>query len=190
MDAELKKWLWLDLEMTGLDVEEHRIIEAAAIVTDTNLNELANWHAVIKQGQEELDKMKDAPWFEFNQESGKREKVGTVYDMHVESGVIEAISQFGRDEEEVMDELAKFIETNFEGLAILAGNSIHNDRRFITSQWPDIDKLLHYRMLDVTALKISFASKNIEYKKEKAHNALDDIRASIAELKHYLSHVS
>jgi oligoribonuclease len=71
--------------------------------------------------------------------------------------------------------------------AVLAGNSIHNDRIFIKKWWPEVEALLHYRMLDVTTLKIIMQGKyGYEFEKNDAHRAFDDIQASIAELQHYL----
>lgn len=190
VDADLNKWLWLDLEMTGLDPVEDVIIEAAAIVTDTELNELANWHSVIHQPEEALNKMKQSQWYENDEITGKRELKGSVYDMHASSGVLEAVRNDSQAESEAVEEFVKFIEANFSGAAILAGNSIHQDRRFIRSKWPEVEAKLHYQMIDVTTFKIVMRSLGITDTKDKAHNALDDIRASIEELRKYISHVT
>ena len=88
----------------------------------------------------------------------------------------------------VEQELIELVEKHFGAEpAILAGNSIHSDRAFIKKYMPALDLKLHYRMLDVTTLKIIMQGKfGYEYEKEAPHRAFDDIQASIAELQHYL----
>ena len=96
-----------------------------------------------------------------------------------------------RSEARVTEELLDFIRKNFGEKAdvVLAGNSIHQDRRFIRRYWPEIDSRLHYRMLDVSSYKlVAQGLKKREFKKESAHRALEDIRDSIAELQYYLKH--
>jgi oligoribonuclease len=107
---------------------------------------------------------------------------------HASSGLTERVRLNGRPEDQVMRELVGFIKAIFaDEPAILAGNSIHNDRNFIKQWWPDVDALLHYRMLDVSAFKILMQGKyGFEYEKKDAHRAFDDIQASIAELQDYL----
>ncbi len=84
--------------------------------------------------------------------------------------------------------MAGFISAQFGSeLAVLAGNSIHNDRNFIKRWWPEVDKLLHYRMLDVSSYKILMQAKyGVEFHKKDVHRATADIQASIAELQYYL----
>ena len=98
----------------------------------------------------------------------------------------------GKPSEQVQQELISLIEENFDGEpAILAGNSIHNDRNFIKYWWPTLDLKLHYRMLDVTSFKIVMQGKRgIEFEKKEVHRAFDDIQASIAELQSYLEQLS
>ena len=86
------------------------------------------------------------------------------------------------------NDLIALVEEHFGGEpAILAGNSIHNDRKFIERWWPGFDLRLHYRMLDVSSFKIWMQGKNhMEYTKKDVHRAFDDIQASIAELQYYL----
>jgi oligoribonuclease len=174
-DSELipTKILWVDLEMTGLDISQHVIIEVAAEITDFNFKTLASYEAVIKQPLEVLDKIDD--W--------SREQ-------HTLSGLMDRINTEGRDEKEVIHELVGFIQAQFgDEPATLGGNSIHNDRRFITAYWPEVDKLLHYRMLDVSSFKVLMQAKyGVVFEKNKAHRAFDDIQASIAELQHYLQY--
>ncbi|MFO0920620.1 MAG: oligoribonuclease [Candidatus Saccharimonadales bacterium] len=165
------KLLWVDLEMTGLDPNEHVIIEIAAEVTDFDFKTLASYEALIKHPDEVIAKSNE---WAFNQ--------------HKQSGLLDKIQSEGRLEEQVKHEMVGFIKAQFgDEPAILAGNSIHNDRVFISKWWPEVDELLHYRMLDVTTLKIIMQGKyGYEYKKNDVHRAFDDIQASIAELQHYL----
>ncbi|HEY5806141.1 MAG TPA: oligoribonuclease [Candidatus Saccharimonadales bacterium] len=165
------KLLWVDLEMTGLEPEKDVILEVAAEVTDFDFKTLASYEALIKHPDEILNNMAEWP---------KRQ--------HGISGLTERVRMQGRAEEEVKHELVGFIKAQFgDEPAILAGNSIHNDRAFIKKWWPEVDALLHYRMLDVTSLKVLMQGKyNYEYEKKDVHRAFDDIQASIAELQHYL----
>lgn len=165
------KLLWVDLEMTGLDPENHVIIEVAAEVTDFEFKTLASYEALIIHPQDILSRSNE--W---------------SFKQHTESGLFAKLEEEGRPEDQVKYELVGFIKAQFgDEPAILAGNSIHNDRNFIAKWWPEINDLLHYRMLDVTTLKILMQSKyGYEYEKKDAHRAFDDIQASIAELQHYL----
>lgn len=165
------KLLWVDLEMTGLDTQNDVILEVAAEVTDFDFNLLGSYAAVISQPEEKLLSMNE--W---------------CTNQHAASGLLDRIREAGRPEQEVVSELADFIAHHFgEEPAILAGNSIHNDRQFIKVWWPQIDQQLHYRMLDVSSFKILMQSMhNIHFEKDDAHRAYDDIRASIAELQFYL----
>lgn len=169
----MKRILWLDLEMTGLHVEKEVIIEAAAIVTDLNFNSLEQYHAIVKQPQKYLDAMDD-----WNKEH------------HSASGLIDKIP-FGKEPEVVEEELCQLIHRHFKGnSAVLAGNSISQDRNFISKYFPRVKALLHYRMLDVTAFKVIFKNiYGIDYEKKNSHRALDDIVESIEELKHYMWHI-
>lgn len=165
--------LWLDMEMTGLDVEKEVPIEVAAIVTGWDMNPIDQYYAVIKQPQKYLNAMDD--W-------NKKH--------HGESGLTAAIAT-GKEPGVVDEELAAFIKKHFwAGPAILAGNSIGQDRLFIKRYLPKTESCLHYRMVDVTSFKVLYNGMfNLKFKKQDAHRALDDIRESIAELKYYLSFV-
>lgn len=165
------KLLWVDLEMTGLDVSRDRIVEVACEVTDFNFKTLASYEAVIRQPDTVVNNMDE--W------SKKQHKI---------SGLTERIKKSGRPEKEVIHELVGFIKAQFgDEPAILAGNSIHNDRNFVKRWWPEVEELLHYRMLDVSSLKIVMNSKyGVEFEKKGLHRAFDDIQASIAELQYYL----
>ena len=160
--------------MTGLDVKKERIIEVAAIVTDLNFKELASYESVVKQDQKYIDAMDD--WNKKTHgESGLTAKIPNgVAETVVETNLIELIAKnFPRGER-----------------AVLAGNSISQDRLFIDEYMPKLSQALHYRMLDVTAWKVLMVNKfKVEFKKKNQHRAIDDIRESIEELKHYLQYV-
>lgn len=170
-NAKPTKLLWVDLEMTGLDVENDVIIEVAAEVTDFDFKTLASYEAVIHYGDERMSNMNE--W---------------ALEHHAKSGLIERIRQSEKSDAEVQHELIDFIRAEFgREPAVLAGNSIHNDRNFIKRYWPEVDKLLHYRMLDVSSWKIIMHGKYEEkFKKKEVHRAFDDIQASIAELQYYI----
>lgn len=166
------KYLWLDMEMTGLDVEKEKIIEVAGIITDTDLEELSEYHAVIFQPNEILEKMDD-----WNQKQ------------HKATGLIDLIPQ-GKPQGTVEIELINWIESHFTNeRAILCGNSIGQDKLFIDHHMPMLKNILHYRLLDVTSWKIPFWIENIEIKKKNTHRAMDDIRESIEEFKTYLKFI-
>lgn len=174
--------LWIDLEMTGLDPEKDRILELAAIATDwslemveTKAGEKAELTAVVKVPEELM----------------KRRMVGEFWEKNAESrdGLIKQ-NATGKSAKEVEDELLKFIDKYFGSEVILAGNSIHQDRKFIDREWPRVAERLHYRMLDVSAWKVVFEGKwGKKFMKKENHRALDDILGSIDELKWYLSMV-
>jgi oligoribonuclease len=94
----------------------------------------------------------------------------------------------GKSSQQVESELSALIEQQFGNEpALLAGNSIHNDRNFIKKWWPQLDLKLHYRMLDVSAWKVFMQGKyGVQFEKKEIHRAFDDIQASIAELQYYL----
>ena len=169
--AKPTKLLWVDLEMTGLDVQKDVILEIAIEVTDFDFKTLASYEAIIKHPDEVLDAANE--W---------------AKNQHAISGLTERVRTQGRPEQEVIHEVVGFIGAQFGNEpAILAGNSIHNDRQFIKHWWPEVDALLHYRMLDVTALKIFMMGKfGVEFEKREVHRAFDDIQASIAEWQYYM----
>lgn len=169
--------LWVDLEMTGLDPIEDRILEVGAIVTDWDFKEIARFEAVKKVGPNLMKKrMVGEFWDEFSD---------------VRDALI-AQNTDGKNGRTVENELLAFIDEHIgaEGKVLLAGNSIHQDRRFIANEWQRLDARLHYRMLDVSAWKVVFEGKfRKKFAKPEAHRAIDDIRGSIEELQYYLKKV-
>jgi oligoribonuclease len=165
--------LWLDLEMTGLDPESHHIIEVAATVTEWDLVPRAHFHEVVFQPLSVLEQMD-----EWNRRT------------HGASGLLSLISQ-GKPQDQVSDQLVAFMRPWFgDQPAMLAGNSIHQDRAFIRKHMPTLEQRLHYRMLDVSSWKVVFQGKfQRAFVKSQTHRALDDIAESIAELSFYLSHL-
>lgn len=174
------KILWVDLEMTGLDPIEDRILEVAAIATDWDFNEIATYEAAVKVGPKLLE---------------NRMKVAAKFwdaNPQARDGLIKQNDENGRSGRTVENELLAFLDEHFSGEkpVLLAGNSIHQDRKFIANEWPRLDAKLHYRMLDVSAWKVVFEGKfKKRFAKPEEHRALGDIRGSIMELKYYLGKV-
>ena len=174
------KILWIDLEMTGLDPVEDRILEVAAIATDWDFNETATYEGIVKVGPKLVE---------------RRMNVGKAFwDTHPEArdALVAQNLESGRNGRTIENELLEFLDEHFEEgkPVLLAGNSIHQDRKFIANEWPRIDDRLHYRMLDVSAWKVVFEGKfKKKFAKPEEHRALGDIRGSIMELKYYLTKV-
>lgn len=176
--AKPKKGLiWIDLEMTGLNTQHDDIIEIATIVTDDNLNILAEGPVfAIKVADTVLNAMDDWNKTQHGQ-SGLIDRVrrSTISLAHAEQATIEFLS--------------KWVD---KGVSPMCGNSICQDRRFLARQMPALEAYFHYRNLDVSSIKElcyrwrpDIASN---YQKGGAHLALDDIRDSIRELRHYREH--
>lgn len=168
------KLLWVDLEMTGLDPAKDVILEVAAEITDFNFKTLASYEARVKHKRETVvERMQKNIWWKDypeNRDEFVQKLEQCKSNKEVEQDLIALVdAQFGREP------------------AILAGNSIHNDRNFIKQWWPHLDLKLHYRMLDVSSLKIYMQGKHgVEFEKKEIHRAFDDIQASIAEWQYYL----
>ena len=167
------KLLWVDLEMTGLDPVKDKICEVAAIATDMELNEIARFEAIVKVDKKLMDERMVGEFWEKNSKS---------------RDALKAQNEKGQPIEIVERELLSFIDQNFDKEIYLAGNSIHQDRKFIEREMPELNKRLHYRMLDVSAWKIYFENAlNKKFTKPDNHRALDDINGSIEEFKWYLT---
>lgn len=169
--------IWIDLEMTGLDPENDRIIEIATIVTDSQLNELAEGPVIaIRQPREVMDGM-DA-WN--TRQHGKSGLTDRVLASEVSAQEAEA---------RTLDFLGKWVN---KGASPMCGNSICQDRRFLAKSMPELERFFHYRNLDVSTVKILamlWAPRiAAAFTKESEHRALADIRDSIAELEHYRAH--
>jgi oligoribonuclease len=165
--------IWVDLEMTGLDVESCAIIEMAVVVTGADLEPRAELERVIWQPDEVLDRM--SPF---------------VRDMHTKNGLLERVRASQTSLADAENEALALVTKHCgfrEG--ILAGNSIHTDRRFLARYMPAFERFLHYRQVDVSTLKVlgrAWYPNAAAFEKEgKEHTALADIRESIAELRHY-----
>ncbi len=179
INQSIKRILWVDLEMTGISPDDDLILEVAAIATDWQFNEIATYHGIIKNRPSEMKEkmLANASFWDANPES--------------RDGLFKQNTK-GKALLTVEKELLSFVDKNFEPKTpvLLAGNSIHMDRRFIITNWPKLDSRLHYRMLDVSAWKVVFEGKfKKKFAKPDAHRALDDIRGSIEELKYYLGKI-
>ncbi|MBD2780790.1 oligoribonuclease [Xenorhabdus szentirmaii] len=169
--------IWIDLEMTGLDPEHDRIIEIATIVTDSELNILAEGPVIaVHQSDEQLALMDD--W-----------NVRT----HTGSGLVERVKQSRFSDAEAEKATIAFLEQWVPaGKSPICGNSVGQDRRFLYRYMPELEKYFHYRYLDVSTLKELARRWKPEVlaglSKKNTHQALDDIRESIAELVHYREH--
>ena len=168
------KLLWMDLEFTDFDYPNSLMLEVSVEVTDFNFTTLGSYEARIKNDPDTLvSRFKVNSWWQ---------NFAHNRDDFIKN------NDKGKDIREVEKELLAFVEQHFgDEPAILAGNSIHSDRALIKARWPLLDLKLHYRMLDVTSLKILMQGKfGMEFDKNNTHRAYDDIQASIAELQYYL----
>ena len=178
MTQNTNNLIWIDLEMTGLDTQQDVIIEIATIVTDADLNPLAEGPVIaIHQPDDILDKMD-----EWNQRQ------------HGASGLIERVKQSQYTEQQAEQETIRFLQDFVPAKASpMCGNSICQDRRFLARCMPELEAYFHYRNLDVSTLKelakrwLPQVANGVE--KKGAHLALDDIRESIEEMRYYRRHL-
>lgn len=168
------KFLWVDLEMTGLIPEKDVILEVAAEITNLEFATLDSYEARIQHRRDIVAKrMQENIWwkdFPDNRDHFLEHAQGGKPLAAVEKGLIQLVEHYFGDEP-----------------AVLAGNSIHSDRAFIRQWMPELDLRLHYRMLDVTSWKMIMESVyGVRFDKPEVHRAYEDIQASIAELQYYL----
>ncbi|NKI34076.1 oligoribonuclease [Wenzhouxiangella sp. XN79A] len=172
MDAT--RLIWIDLEMTGLDVRRDRIIEIATIVTDAELEEIATGpNLAIRATDDELSTMD-----EWNTRT------------HTASGLVQRCLESHIDLRTAERRTIEFLEEHVPpGSSPMCGNSICQDRRFLARQMPDLEAYFHYRNLDVSTLKELARRWAPEIAdglvKDTGHQALEDIRDSIRELRYY-----
>ena len=168
--------IWIDLEMTGLIPEKDVIIEIATVVTDADLNVLAEGPSIaIHQSGELLAGMD-----EWNTEH------------HTNSGLVKRVKESDISTKQAEIQTLNFLQQHVNpGASPMCGNSICQDRRFLYNYMPELEKFFHYRHIDVTSLKELVARWKpevaMQYSKESAHLALSDVYDSIDELKHYRS---
>jgi oligoribonuclease len=171
--------VWLDLEMTGLDVERHVIVEIAALVTDSELEPIDDGiDVIVHQPPRALGEMDDF-----------------VRAMHTKSGLLVEIEASTVSLADAGARALEYLRSHVaEGASPLCGNSIGVDRRFLDRQLPELDRFFHYRSIDVSSFKELCRRWYPEvYKrrpdKTETHRALADVRESIAELRYYREHM-
>lgn len=169
--------IWIDMEMTGLDVERHHVLEVAAVVTDGELRELDDGLDLIVHQPEEVLALMDE-W---------------CVNQHGQSGLTAAVRASRVGVEEAQALLLEYLRRHTsEGQSPLAGNSVGHDRRFIERWMPEVAQHLHYRIIDVSTVKelaLRWYPALKRFPKGEAHRARDDIRESIAELRYYREQV-
>ncbi len=175
--AKADNLIWIDLEMTGLNPDQDRILEVATIVTDSQLNEIAQGPVLaIHQSDDVLDTMND--WCQKT---------------HAQTGLTERVRKSSVSEQEAEKQTLDFLrQYSEEGASPMCGNSIGQDRRFIFRHMPELYSFFHYRNIDVSTLKELARRWKPElldnFTKKGTHLALEDIRESILEMRYYREH--
>lgn len=171
--------VWMDLEMTGLDVQKDRILEISCLITDKDLNIIAESPTLVIQQPEQVLLSMDE-W---------------CIEHHGDSGLTEASRNSTLSTEKAEDLLLEFLKKNVpEKSCPLAGNSIYMDRMFLNSHMPRVNDYIHYRIIDVSSIKELCRRWNPRVfskqpKKLLAHRSLDDIKDTLEELKFYREHL-
>lgn len=174
------KIVWVDLEMTGLDAKDDRILELAMIVTDWQMQELATFEVVFKQPATLLKHKFQAPFWQEHSDTAKELLKQNSTGLPTKQAEVKIIA---------------FLQAQFgvkkpSGDIILAGNTIRADRQFIDKYLPKFARYLHYRMLDVSSFKVLFDARYGKiFPKPEEHRALSDIRGSVAELKYFMQYI-
>lgn len=171
-----ERLVWIDLEMTGLDYQTDVILEIASIVTDGDLHIIATGpNLIIHQPDEILNKMNTF-----------------CTELHNKTGLFQSSQQSTITVEQAEAETLSFLEQHCKkNDAPLCGNSVWFDKLFLKKDMPLIYDFLHYRIVDVTTLKVMinlWTKHHATFKKKNVHRALDDIKESIAELQFYKEH--
>ena len=165
--------IWIDLEMTGLDPETERIIEVATLVTDSDLNLIAEGpNLIISQSKELLDSMD-----EWNQ--NQHGSSGLIQEV-IKSNITEQIAEI-----ETLDFISKYVG---EKASPMCGNTVSHDRRFLSKYMPRLEAYFNYRHIDVSSFKevaVRWMNEAQVYEKKGSHRALGDIKESVEELRFY-----
>lgn len=166
-------FFWIDLEMTGLNPQKDKILEVAIIITDQSFNVLDEYEEVVYQTQRVVDSMNE--WCQKT---------------HKESGLVDKIKS-GKKIDLVEKEIIELAKKHYgeKDRIVLCGNSVGVDKAFIEKYLLEFSKMLHYRIIDVSSMKVLLGQKfGLKFKKKNTHRALDDIKESIEELKYYLQY--
>lgn len=169
--------VWIDLEMTGLDLDSNRITEIACLVTN-----------------EELEIIEEGPEIIINQSVDLFDKNNPfLVETFIDSGFADKMKASKYDEEKAEQEVIEFIKKHVdEGKSPMCGNSVYMDRMFTNRYMKKLDDYLHYRLIDVSTLKnlaLRWYPEVPKYEKKEIHRAMDDIKESIKELKYYREHL-
>jgi len=167
---------WIDLEMTGLDPDNDRIVEIAAVLTNPQLQVIAEGPSIVIHQPEHVLR---------NMES-------VVTQMHERSGLLDAIRQSTYTVEEAQRRVIDFLyeQCDVNTIFQLAGNSVYTDRAFLRQYMPELEHRLHYRLIDVSTIKSLVRywypqREDVTIQKDERHRALNDVYESIQELRHY-----
>lgn len=169
--------VWLDMEMSGLNPQEHKELELAMVVTDQNLNIVAQAPVWVCHQEDSVLQAMDS----WNQKT------------HGHSGLVQKVKASTLNEAQIEKQAIAFLENYLpKGISPLCGNTISQDRRFMRRYMPELDAYFHYRNIDISTLKELCKRWQIEiyrgFTKKANHTALQDVLESIEELKYYRAH--